>query len=72
LSLGPEEVVPPYSRDTLHSRFVVAQYGSWGTSTFQGGYTHELVREGGELRISPKRIDLVDVDGPLGDTLTTL
>jgi benzoate/toluate 1,2-dioxygenase beta subunit len=62
----------PSGRYTLHSRFVVAQYASWGTSTFHGGYTHELVREGGELRISLKRIDLVDVDGPLGDILTIL
>ena len=62
----------PTGRYTLHSRFVVAQYASWGTSTFQGGYTHELIHEAGELRISLKRIDLVDVGGPLGDILTIL
>lgn len=59
-------------RYTLHSRFTVAQYASWGTSTFHGGCTHELVHEGGELRISLKRVDLVNVDGPLGDILTIL
>ena len=58
---------------TLRSCFVVAQFASWGTSTFHGGYTHELLRDaGGELRISLKRVDLVNVDGPLGDVLTIL
>jgi 3-phenylpropionate/cinnamic acid dioxygenase small subunit len=60
------------ARYTLHSQFVVAQYASWGTSTFHGGYVHELVDEAGELRISLKRVDLVNVDGPLGDILTIL
>jgi 3-phenylpropionate/cinnamic acid dioxygenase small subunit len=59
-------------RYTLQSRFVVAQYASWGTGAFHGGYTHELVRECGALRISLKRVDLVNVDGPLGDILTIL
>jgi 3-phenylpropionate/cinnamic acid dioxygenase small subunit len=58
---------------TLRSCFVVAQFASWGTSTFHGGYTHELLRDGdGALRISLKRVDLVNVDGPLGDVLTIL
>ena len=58
---------------TLRSCFVVAQFASWGTSTFHGGYTHELLRNGdGALRISLKRVDLVNVDGPLGDVLTIL
>jgi hypothetical protein len=52
---------------------VVAQFASWGTSTFHGGYTHELLRDGdGALRIALKRVDLVNVDGPLGDVLTIL
>jgi 3-phenylpropionate/cinnamic acid dioxygenase small subunit len=59
-------------RYTVRSRFVVAQYATWGTHTFHGGYTHELVRESGEIRIALKRVDLVDVDGPLGDILTVL
>jgi 3-phenylpropionate/cinnamic acid dioxygenase small subunit len=58
---------------TLRSCFVVAQFASWGTSTFHGGYTHELHREDhGALRISLKRVDLVNVEGPLGDVLTIL
>jgi len=58
---------------TLRSCFVVAQFASWGTSTFHGGYTHELLRDvDGVLRISLKRVDLVNVDGPLGDVLTIL
>ena len=58
---------------TLRSCFVVAQFASWGTSTFHGGYTHELLRDGdGALRIALKRVDLVNVDGPLGDVLTLL
>jgi 3-phenylpropionate/cinnamic acid dioxygenase small subunit len=58
---------------TLRSCFVVAQYANWGTSTFHGGYTHELLRDvDGALRISLKRVDLVNVDGPLGDVLTIL
>ena len=58
---------------TLRSCFVVAQFTSWGTSTFHGGYTHELLRDiDGTLRISLKRVDLVNVDGPLGDVLTIL
>jgi 3-phenylpropionate/cinnamic acid dioxygenase small subunit len=58
---------------TLHSRFVVAQFASWGTTTFQGAYTHELVCDAvGKFRISLKRVDLVDVDGPLGDILVIL
>ena len=58
---------------TLRSCFVVAQFASWGTSTFHGGYTHELLRNvDGALRISLKRVDLVNVDGPLGDVLTIL
>jgi len=58
---------------TLRSCFVVAQFASWGTSTFHGGYTHELLRDvDGALRISLKRVDLVNVDGPLGDVLTIL
>ena len=59
-------------RYTLDSRFVVAQFASWGTRTFHGRYTHELAREAGSLRIALKRVDLVDVDGPLGDILTIL
>lgn len=59
-------------RYTVQSRFVVAQFASWGTRTFHGGYTHELLREGGSLRIALKRVDLVDVEGPLGDILTIL
>jgi len=60
-------------RYTLHSRFVVAQYASWGTSTLHGGYSHELVRDAvGELKIALKKVDLVDVDGPLGDVLIIL
>ena len=58
---------------TLRSCFVVAQFASWGTSTFHGGYTHELLRDGdGVFRIALKRVDLVNVDGPLGDVLTIL
>ena len=59
-------------RYTLDSRFVVAQFASWGTRTFHGRYTHELAREAGSLHIALKRVDLVDVDGPLGDILTIL
>ena len=59
-------------RYTLDSRFVVAQFASWGTRTFHGRYTHDLAREAGSLRIALKRVDLVDVDGPLGDILTSL
>ena len=59
-------------RYTLDSRFVVAQFASWGTRTFHGRYAHELAREAGSLRIALKRVDLVDVDGPLGDILTIL
>ena len=62
----------PAGRYTLDSRFVVAQFASWGTRTFHGRYTHELAREAGSLRIALKRVDLVDVDGPLGDILTIL
>jgi 3-phenylpropionate/cinnamic acid dioxygenase small subunit len=58
---------------TVRSCFVVAQFANWGTSTFHGSYTHELVRDAdGALRISLKRVDLVNVDGPLGDVLTIL
>ena len=58
---------------TLRSCFVVAQFANWGTCTFHGSYTHELVRDvDGTLRISLKRVDLVNVDGPLGDVLTIL
>jgi hypothetical protein len=60
-------------RYTVHSRFVVAQHASGGTNTFHGGYTHELTRDdGGALRIRLKRVDLVNVGGPLGDVLTLL
>ena len=64
-----DEVVGRY---IVHSRFVVAQFANWGRHTFHGGYTHELVREAGELRILLKRVNLVDVEGPLGDILTVL
>jgi 3-phenylpropionate/cinnamic acid dioxygenase small subunit len=58
---------------TLRSCFVVAQFAGWGTSTFHGGYTHELLRDAdGTLKIALKRVDLVNVDGPLGDVLTIL
>ena len=58
---------------TLRSCFAVAQFANWGTSTFHGSYTHELVRDvDAGLRISLKRVDLVNVDGPLGDVLTIL
>ena len=59
-------------RYVAHSRFVVAQYASWGRHTFYGSYVHELVREDDGLRICLKRVDLVDVSGPLGDILTIL
>jgi benzoate/toluate 1,2-dioxygenase beta subunit len=63
----------PRGQYTLHSCFVVAQFASWGTSTFHGGYTHELLHDGdGVFRIALKRVDLVNVDGPLGDVLTIL
>lgn len=62
----------PAGRYTLTSRFVVAQYAIWGTSVFHGCYSHELVRGADGLRISLKRVDLVNVDGPLGDILTIL
>jgi 3-phenylpropionate/cinnamic acid dioxygenase small subunit len=63
----------PRGSYSLHSHFVIAQYASWGTSTFHGSYLHELVRDAdGELKIALKRVDLVDVDGPLGDILTIL
>jgi benzoate/toluate 1,2-dioxygenase beta subunit len=64
-----EEPSGPYR---VRSRFVVAQHAGWGTSTFHGGYTHELIRREGEIRIALKRVDLVDVDGPRGDILTIL
>lgn len=41
-----------------------------GTATI--GRWFELVRESGEIRISLKRVDLVDASGPLGDILTIL
>ena len=63
---------PSGTHFTLQSRFAVTQFAAWGTRTFHGGYTHELVREAGALRIASKRVDLVDVDGPLGDILTIL
>jgi 3-phenylpropionate/cinnamic acid dioxygenase small subunit len=60
-------------RYTLRSRFVVAQHASWGTRTFHGRYTHELVRNGdSDFSIALKRVDLVDVESPLGDILTIL
>ena len=59
-------------RYTLSSRFVVGQYAGWGTTTFQGAYTHELRVESGGLRLALKRVDLVDVEGPLGDVLIIL
>ncbi|HEY2400143.1 MAG TPA: aromatic-ring-hydroxylating dioxygenase subunit beta [Steroidobacteraceae bacterium] len=60
-------------RYTLQSRFVMAQYASWGTCTFHGSYLHELVRDAdGEIKIARKRVDLVDLDGPQGDLLTIL
>lgn len=67
--VSPEEPSGPY---VVRSRFIVAQHAAWGTHSFHGDYTHELVRQEGELRIALKRVDLVDVDGPLGDILTLL
>lgn len=67
------EVSEAQDRYTLHSRFVIAQHAPWGTKTFHGDYVHELVRgTDGNLRIALKRVNLVDVDGPLGDVLTIL
>jgi 3-phenylpropionate/cinnamic acid dioxygenase small subunit len=58
---------------TLKSRFVVTQFADWGMSTFHGAYTHELVSgPNGDLKIALKRVDLLNVDGPLGDILTIL
>lgn len=58
---------------TLKSRFVVTQFADWGMSTFHGAYTHELIGgANGDLRIALKRVDLLNVDGPLGDILTLL
>lgn len=58
---------------TLKSRFSVTQFAEWGTSSFHGAYTHRLVRgDHGSLKIALKRVDLVNVDGPLGDILTIL
>jgi 3-phenylpropionate/cinnamic acid dioxygenase small subunit len=59
-------------RYTVCSRFAVAHYTSWGTRTFQGGYIHKLERHEGALRIALKRVDLVDVEGPLGDIVTII
>ena len=62
----------PAARCTVRSRFVVTQYAQWGTTVFSGSYTHDLIVDHGELRIVLKRVDLVNVDGPLGDVLTVL
>lgn len=58
---------------TVRSRFTVAQQASWGLSTFHGSYIHELRRDSeGALKIGLKRVDLINVDMPLGDILTIL
>lgn len=63
----------PRGTYTLKSRFVVTQFADWGMSTFHGAYTHELIGgPNGDLRIALKRVDLLNVDGPLGDILTLL
>lgn len=59
-------------RYVVRSRFVVAQYARWGTHTFHGSYTHEIRPQEGELRMALKRVDLVNVEGPLGDIVVLL
>lgn len=61
---------PP--RWTVRSTFLVTQFHGDQTHRFAGRYTHELVANGGSLRISSKKIMLLDADGPLPDILTIL
>lgn len=54
------------------SRFSMAQYADWGTRTFHGSYTHYLRPVGDDFRIVLKRVDLVNIQGSIGDILTIL
>ncbi|KRB94605.1 MULTISPECIES: aromatic-ring-hydroxylating dioxygenase subunit beta [unclassified Sphingomonas] len=57
---------------TVRSNFLVSQFHGDQTHRFAGHYVHELVASAGNLRISSKRIMLLDADGPLPDILTIL
>jgi benzoate/toluate 1,2-dioxygenase beta subunit len=49
----------------VRSKFVLVEYRRETQRLFAGTYWHELVREGEEIRIAMKRVDLVNCDAPL-------
>ena len=59
---------------TVRSRLIVAQYASWGTTTFHARCTYGLLLEDGDANpaILSKRVDLLGAGGAFGDILTIL
>ena len=55
-----------------HSRFSLTQHADWGTRMFHGRYTHHLRAIDDRFQIVLKRIDLVNINGAIGDILTIL
>ncbi|QTH23988.1 aromatic-ring-hydroxylating dioxygenase subunit beta [Rhizorhabdus wittichii] len=64
--------VADLSRWSVLSTFLVTQFHGDETHRFAGGYIHELVADGEQLRIASKKIMLLDADGPLPDILIIL
>jgi benzoate/toluate 1,2-dioxygenase beta subunit len=56
----------------VRSSFIMLQYRREKQDVFGGRYTHRLKREGGELRIVEKRVDLVNCDAPMENILLYL
>ncbi len=62
LSLEPSRHGPG---TTVRSKFVLVEYRRETQRLFAGTYTHHLVGSGDNIRITTKRIDLINCDAPL-------
>ena len=49
----------------VNARFLMIEYRRDAQRFYGGAYSHDLVDEGGALRIRRKKVDLVNCEGPL-------
>ena len=50
---------------TVRSKFIVTEYRRGAQTTYSGTYFHRLVRQGGQFRITWKRVDIINSEDAL-------
>ena len=50
---------------TVRSKFIVTEYRRGQQLTYAGTYFHRLVRQGGQMRIASKRVDIINSEDAL-------